>query len=172
MCELVQGHREEDILPIWAQHFQDLATSKRQSNPKKCKVHLTETFNNRNLDLEDPLTPDEIVQALKRLKRGKAGGRDNLSPEHLKFGGSVLQKWLLKVLQAIVHLEQIPASFTSGITIPVYKGKGKDPLSMNSYRGLALMFSVCTFGETPANTRRQWYSTYKPNWFHKRVIMY
>ena len=45
--------------------------------------------------LEDPLTPDEIVQALKRLKRGKAGGPDNLSPEHLKFGGSVLQRWLL-----------------------------------------------------------------------------
>lgn len=42
------------------------------------------------------------------------------------------------MFQAIVHLEQIPASFTSGITIPVYMGKGKDPLSMNSYRGVTL----------------------------------
>ena len=69
-------------------------------------MHLTETFNNRNLVLEDSLAPDEIVQVLKRLKRGKAGGPDNLSPEHLKFGGSVLKRWLLQVFQAIVQLEQ------------------------------------------------------------------
>ena len=60
-------HRGEDTLPIWAQHFQDLGTSERQNNPKlaefeeKCKMHLTQTFNNRNLVLEDPLTPNEIV---------------------------------------------------------------------------------------------------------------
>ena len=35
--------------------------------------------------------------------------------------------WLTKILNSIIELEQIPPSLKSGITIPVYKGGGKDP---------------------------------------------
>ena len=36
------------------------------------------------------------------------------------------------------ELEQIPATLKQGITIPVYKGGGKDPLDANNYRGITL----------------------------------
>ena len=36
------------------------------------------------------------------------------------------------------ELEQIPAALKLGITVPVYKGGGKDPLDVNSYRGITL----------------------------------
>ena len=39
---------------------------------------------------------------------------------------------------AIVSLEAIPPSFKMGVIVPVYKGKGRDPLDPNSYRGITL----------------------------------
>ena len=35
-------------------------------------------------------------------------------------------------------MEEIPTSLKTGLTIPVYKGGGKDPLDVNSYRGITL----------------------------------
>ena len=38
----------------------------------------------------------------------------------------------------IVTLEEFPNSLKEGVVIPVYKKQGKDPLQMNSYRGITL----------------------------------
>ena len=42
-----------------------------------------------------------------------------------------------QIFNAIVSLEEI-LSFKEGIVIPIYKGKGKDPLLTSSYRGITL----------------------------------
>ena len=39
-------------------------------------------------------------------------------------------------MNSIIELEQIPTALKTGITIPVYKGSGKDPLDVNSYQGI------------------------------------
>ena len=46
--------------------------------------------------------------------------------------------WLTGILNLIIELELIPLSLKQGITIPVFKGGGKDPLNVNSYRGITL----------------------------------
>ena len=46
--------------------------------------------------------------------------------------------WLCKIFNAIANLEAIPLHFKEGILIPIYKGKGKDPLVQTSYRGITL----------------------------------
>ena len=38
----------------------------------------------------------------------------------------------------IISLEVIPSVFKFGTIVPIYKGKGKDPLSKGSYRGITL----------------------------------
>ena len=38
----------------------------------------------------------------------------------------------------IIFLEEVPSCLKEGIDIPVYKGKGKDPLSTSSYLGITL----------------------------------
>ena len=38
----------------------------------------------------------------------------------------------------ICDLELIPDCFKPGIIVPAFKGKGKDPLLVNSYRGITL----------------------------------
>ena len=75
---------------------------------------------------------------IKLLKRGSSAGPDQLSPHHLLHAGPLISTWLSKIYNAISNLEMIPSQFKKGILIPIYKGKGKDPLLPTSYRGITL----------------------------------
>jgi hypothetical protein len=43
-----------------------------------------------------------------------------------------------KSFNKIIHLERIPSSFKEAVIVPVYKGKGRDSLLANNYRGISL----------------------------------
>ena len=73
-----------------------------------------------------------------KLKTKKSAGPDNLTAEHLHYAGQPIIIWLTGLLNLIIELELIPPSLKQGITIPVFKGGGKDPLNVNSYRGITL----------------------------------
>ena len=72
------------------------------------------------------------------MKLKKSAGPDNLTAEHLKFGGQSIIIWLTEIFNSVVDVEQIRTCLKLGITIPVYKGGGNDPLNVNSYRGITL----------------------------------
>ena len=72
------------------------------------------------------------------MKLKKSAGPDDPMAEHLKYGGRSIITWLTGVLNSIIDVEQIPPCLKRGITIPIYKGGGKDPLDVNSYRGISL----------------------------------
>ena len=65
-------------------------------------------------------------------------GSDSLTPEHLKHCDSIFQNWLCQLFNHLLRLEQIPSVFKHGVIIPVYKGKGKYPLSVKSFHGITL----------------------------------
>lgn len=48
----------------------------------------------------------------------------------------------LEILNAIIDVEQILPSLNLAITVPVYKGRGKDPLNTNSYRGITINSAI------------------------------
>ena len=58
--------------------------------------------------------------------------------DYLKFGGALLTLWLTQIFSAFIQFEQVPPSLLTGIICPVYKGKGKYPLSCHSYRGITI----------------------------------
>ena len=58
--------------------------------------------------------------------------------EHLKGGGDAVVIWLLRILNAVVELEVVPDVLKEGFILPVYKVGGKDPLRVDSYRGVTL----------------------------------
>ena len=88
--------------------------------------------------MDVPVTIEEIDTAISKLQRGKACGQDGILPEHIIYGGSNYRLWLLKVFNAIIDLEVVPPSLLRAIIVPIYKGKGRDPLSMDNYRGISL----------------------------------
>ena len=81
---------------------------------------------------------EEIEGIIKHLKKGKACGPDNILPEHVIYGGDFLNLWLKKVFNEITRLERIPPSLKETVIVPVYNGKGRDPLLAKNYRGISL----------------------------------
>ncbi len=79
---------------------------------------------------------EEVNQAVKRLKNGKAAGIDGIEAEMFKCGGDVITKWMVKICQ--VAWEGVPADWTKAIIVPVYKGKDKRG-ECGSYRGISLL---------------------------------
>ena len=81
---------------------------------------------------------EEVSKAIIKLPNSKAAGPDGVCSEHLKFGGSSLETWITQIFSAILLLECVPSSFKVANFTPIYKGKGKDPLDPNSYRGIGV----------------------------------
>ena len=98
--------------------------------------------------LDVAFNTEEVDHAVNKLKIKKSAGPDNLTAEHLKYGGNSIIVWLTEILNAIVDMEQIPACLKLGITIPIYKGRGKDPLNTNSYRGITINSAISKVLET------------------------
>ena len=123
---------------------QKLMKSRVESTPGLCelkqKVEGMETLSHENeeFQLDVPFTAEEVARAIARLKGRKAPGPDGLMAEYLKSGGEVVVIWLLRILNAVVELEVVPDVLKEGLIVPVYKGGGKDPLRVDSYRGVTL----------------------------------
>jgi hypothetical protein len=82
------------------------------------------------------------------LKAGKAGGHDEITPEHVKYGGHILAWFLTVLFNSIRKYEHIPENFRKGIAIPLFKGGNKDQLDKDSYRKITLLSVICKVFET------------------------
>ena len=111
---------ETALLKCWRDHF---------------SLYAHFSFADQVLDV--PLSIEEVECAVSKLKGGKSGGADGLLPEHITFGGPAINAWLLRIFNAIRDLENIPPSL---VTIPVFKGKCRDPSNTNSYCGYHTFF--------------------------------
>ena len=126
--------------------FRNLAKSKVGESPGLLELQQTvDALAMQSLDMEDHLldasfTAEEVSFAIRKLNRREAPGPgpDNLMAEHLIEGGDVVTTWLTGILNAVINLELVPDSLKQGVVVPVYKGSGKDPLLVESYRGVTL----------------------------------
>ena len=56
----------------------------------------------------------------------------------MRAGGEAVAIWLMNILNAVVELELVPPVLKRGVVVPVYKGGEKDPMKIDSYRGITL----------------------------------
>ena len=85
--------------------LQELSTSQSQAIPEATKKLSELEFLskvNSNQVLDDEIVMEEIESAIKRIKRSKRAGRDNICTEHLLYGGELFKVW---VFNAIIFLE-------------------------------------------------------------------
>ena len=143
---LVNGTVTSDptvILQNFHSFFADLASSTLSSISlavSQPNLHDLESalffIDEKVLDCE--ICIDEIESALKVLRLGKSCGINGLDCEHIVFGGETIKIWLKKIFSSILHFEQLSVCLKEGIIVPIYKGRGKDPLLVSSYRGITL----------------------------------
>ena len=88
------------------------------------------------------ITEEELNSILSKLKKLKAPGWDGIHNEHIIYGGDVLKRALLKLLNSTMTLESVPDSWKKGLIVPIYKGQRKSRSDINSYRPVTLL---CVF---------------------------
>jgi exonuclease III len=86
----------EGIASVWKDHFEQLYTPKDLPQfDSDTKRHVDETLNSIDMSPQDtdtvllanPINQEEVEQACKSLKSGKAARVDGIQPEHLKHAG-------------------------------------------------------------------------------------
>lgn len=80
-----------------------------QDLQQKLSMLASASLQKEKLFLDVPFSVEEVECTLqKKMKLKKASGPDDLTIEHLRYGGPTVAIWLTKVLNSIVELEQIP----------------------------------------------------------------
>lgn len=105
-------------------------TATQDNNEPNNELDLTE--------LNQQITQEEIMQAIKRLKNGKSSGIDNTLNEHIKHTAEMLLPLYHKLFNLIFDNGIIPDSWKIGIIHPVYKNKG-DKKKPENYRPITLL---------------------------------
>ncbi|KAF3676132.1 putative pre-mRNA-processing factor 6-like [Capsicum annuum] len=81
---------------------------------------------------------DEIRQAVRRMRRGRATGPDEIPVEFWKFVGEAGVRWLTALFNEIFRTTKMPEAWRWSTMIPLYKNKG-DIQCCNNYRGIKLL---------------------------------
>ena len=86
--------------------------------------------------LEKPFSYIEVMEAVKRMKRGKGVGIDKISSEMLVGGGEILWRNLTALFNVCWKEEFVPFDWMEGIVIPLHKGG--DKCDITNYREITL----------------------------------
>lgn len=84
------------------------------------------------------ITCDEVEKVLKKMKRGKAVGPDDIPVEVWKLMGKTGICWLTRLFNKMLKGDTMPEEWRSSYVIPLYKGKG-DVQECKNYRGIKLL---------------------------------
>jgi len=122
--------RPEEIQERWRAHFEGISTKEfdhppiPEDQPREGPV--------------PPITRLEVTRALSKMKRGKATGPDDISSEFWKTCGPAGTDWLTRLLNQVILQGQMPKSWSTSTTVPIWKGKG-DIADCSTYRPIRLM---------------------------------
>jgi hypothetical protein len=79
----------------------------------------------------------EVEAAIRKLKRYKAPGSDQIPAELIQAGGETLHSEVHKLIMLIWNKEEFPHQSKESIVIPIHK-KG-DKTDCSKYRGISLL---------------------------------
>ena len=125
---------KEERLERWTEHFSQLLNPSTSS----CSTRLDpeEAAESLSIDLS-PIRFEEVLEAVRRLKNGKASGPDNISCEMLKAHKGIVE-WLWDIIDKCWLTEVLPDDWKVAEIVPLYKSKGKRSECSN-HRGISLL---------------------------------
>ena len=87
--------------------------------------------------LDAPPSDDEILEALGKMKSGKAGGKNGILPEMLKCCGANLLERLVELFGSVWREGAVPQEWKDALVVPIPK---KGDLSLcDNWRGISLL---------------------------------
>ena len=106
----------EEVKKQWHHHFSRILTV-----PSEYRQEITDGMPSRPpfLELGDPPTLEELLSALSKLKKGKAGGKTGILPELLLCGGAELRNRLLQVMQDVWESGTVVQGWKDAVIVPI-----------------------------------------------------
>ena len=89
------------------------------------------------LELDEVPSEEELLAALSKLKRGKAGGKSGVLPELVLYGGGGLWDRMLGLMQEKWRKGEVVADWKNAEIVPIPK-KG-DLMQCDNWRGISLL---------------------------------
>ena len=120
---------DKDIKERWRSYFKQLM---KVENDRKERV----VEQGEETAIEE-IKEEEVAAAMKRMKRGKAVGPDNIPVEAWKVLGWLGVEILTDIFAKIMETEKIPDEWRNSTLIPIFKNKG-DIQGCGNYRGIKL----------------------------------
>ena len=122
------------VLHVWETYFKELLNKTEDS-----ELELPSSVREKTEVVE--ITDTEIRAGMKKMKKGKATGLDEILVEMLDLGGDVGVNWTRMLLNSCLTEGKIPVEWRTGLTIPIWKMKG-DVHDPGKYRGINLLSQV------------------------------
>ena len=124
------GFIEEDRAKIWKEHMEKTMNEENEWD------HMVETD-----VVQGPVEKvvcNEIVEAMQKMKSGKATGPSEVSVEMIVASGEIRVKVMMELCQRVLDGRGMPDEWKTSVIVPFFKGKG-DVISCGSYRGVKLL---------------------------------
>ncbi|KAF3638460.1 putative folate transporter 1, chloroplastic-like [Capsicum annuum] len=81
---------------------------------------------------------EEVREAIRRMRRGRATGPDEIPVDFWKYASEAGLRWLTDLFDVIFKTARMPEAWRLSMMIPLYKNSG-DVQSCNNYRGSKLL---------------------------------
>ncbi|CAC5358564.1 unnamed protein product [Mytilus coruscus] len=122
-----------EITEAFAQYFEELSTpcenvnfdNDHFTNVKRDITSLSELFKHSKNHNIPVTTTEEVKKTVLSFKNGKSPDEENITAEHVKFGGQTLISILTNIINFIFQNLDIPSLLKSGIACPILKKKKK-----------------------------------------------
>lgn len=127
-------------LNSWEDHFKEVLGTNviySDSQAENAMGIDLDRLDNFIPELDNTITENEVANAIKKLKHGKACGLDGIEGEFLKYAGDVITPFLTKLFNRIYNIGQFPKEWCKSVIVPIFKsGDEKNP---TNYRGISLL---------------------------------
>ena len=135
----------EAVLKRWKECFEKLMNEKNNRDSRTEEVEVV----NEELNC---VSREEVKNALRRMKKGKAAGPDELRVEVWKCMGNMGIKFLTRLFNRLLMGERMAEEWRRSVLIPIYKNK-RDAQCCGNYRGIKLMSHTMKVWEIIIETR-------------------
>ena len=131
----------KEICEMWRNHYSALLNSSKDISSKS---YVLEQFDNVCSNDNIEVSHNEVDEAIKKLKRGKTKGKDNISSEHILHSHSSLSILLSVCFKLMFSHGHIPHGLMDTIVISLLKDKKGNTTDKDNYRPIAI---TCAFSK-------------------------
>lgn len=129
----------DDDRQRWKQHFSSVLNiashflDSRVNDMPRCEPRY---------DLDAPPSMEELITAISRLKKNKAGGKSGLLPELLLYGNRELRNRLLRLMVDMWKVGCVVEDWRNAVIVPI--PKQGDLKKCDNWRGITSLVRCCT----------------------------